>query len=76
MASSHAPTPANAPRCPRRCSQVQRQTAVKPMARTRCVTKALSDVNVVVGGERRRPPAPCLLERCRWLRQLAALHSA
>lgn len=37
--------------------QVQRQSAVKPVARTRCVTKALSDVNVVVGGEQRLPAA-------------------
>ena len=31
--------------------KVQRQSAIKPVARTRTVTKALSDVNVVVGGE-------------------------
>ena len=30
--------------------KVQRQSAIKPVARTRTVTKALSDVNVVVGG--------------------------
>ena len=33
------------------CLQVQRQQAVRPVARTRTVTKALSDVNMIVGGE-------------------------
>lgn len=31
--------------------QVQRQQAVAPVARARTVTKAISDVNLVVGGE-------------------------
>ena len=51
---SHTPPAPNGPRCPYCRPQVQRQTAVKPVARSRCVTKALSDVNLVVGGERRR----------------------